>query len=369
MLTRRRGWAIGVAALAAVAAGATPSPAAQETPGVNAYVVSNLVSDGFDPHTTLDQNLVNAWGLAASGTGPWWTANEATETSTLYTGTGGRLPLVVTVAGGPTGVVFNGTSGFTVTSSAASAPARFIFACEDGMIRGWASSVPAAGSTVSYVTVDSRRRAAVYRGLAEAAEADGSTYLYAADFHNGRVDVFDSQWRRLSWKGAFVDRKLPAWYGPFGIQAIGKRVFVTYASPAPVNGNDSPTGGYVDVFTLKGKLLARVARKGPLNQPVDVALAPPTFGKFGGDLLVGNFGDGRIGVYRERPTGKWGYLGALRTPDQRIIEINGIWGLEFGNGGTAGPKDTLYFTAGPHTWRGETEEGVRGLFGSIRAAG
>jgi uncharacterized protein (TIGR03118 family) len=217
--------------------------------------------------------------------------------------------------------------------------------------------------------VDSRHRAAVYRGLAEATDADGSTYLYAADFHNGRVDVFDSQWRRLSWKGAFVDRRMPAWYGPFGIQAIGNRVFVTYASPAPVNGNDSPTGGYVDVFSLKGKLLARVARRGPLNQPVDVALAPPTFGKFGGDLLVGNFGDGRIGVYRELRAGRWGYLGALRTPDQRIIEINGIWGLEFGNGGAAGPKDTLYFTAGPHTWRGETVDGVRGLFGSIRAAG
>jgi uncharacterized protein (TIGR03118 family) len=108
---------------------------------------------------------------------------------------------------------------------------------------------------------------------------------------------------------------------------------------------------------------------GPLNQPVDVALAPPTFGKFGGDLLVGNFGDGRIGVYHEVATNRWAYRGALRTEDQRIIEIDGLWGLEFGNGGSAGPKEALYFTAGPHTWRGETVEAVRGLVGTITPVG
>ena len=125
----------------------------------------------------------------------------------------------------------------------------------------------------------------------------------------------------------------------------------------------------MDVFDLRGKLLARVGRMGPLNQPVDVALAPPTFGKFGGDLLVGNFGDGRINVYQERATNRWAYLGALRTPNQQILKINGLWGLEFGNGASAGPKEALYFTAGPHTWHDETEEGVRGLFGTITPAG
>jgi uncharacterized protein (TIGR03118 family) len=116
-------------------------------------------------------------------------------------------------------------------------------------------------------------------------------------------------------------------------------------------------------------LLARIGRMGPLNEPVDVALAPPTFGKFGGDLLVGNFGNGRIGVYQERARNRWAYLGALRTPDQQIVEINGLWGLEFGNGASAGPKEALYFTAGPHTWHEETEENVRGLFGTITPAG
>ena len=183
------------------------------------------------------------------------------------------------------------------------------------------------------------------------------------------MDVFDANWRPIRWKGAFVDPKIPAWYNEFGIQAIGGRIFVTYASPAPANGNDAPTGGYVDVFDLRGKLLARVGRMGPLNQPVDVALAPPTFGKFGGDLLVGNFGDGRINVYQERATNRWVYLGALRTPNQQNLKINGLWGLEFGNGASAGPKEALYFTAGPHTWHAETEEGVRGLFGTVTPAG
>jgi uncharacterized protein (TIGR03118 family) len=355
-------------ALAAVLITAAPASSAHRAAGVNAFVVRGLVSDGSLAGTTLDTNLVNAWGLAASSTGPWWIANHATETSTLYDGTGRKLPLVVTVPGGPTGTVFNGTAGFVVGDGSASAPARFIFACEDGKIRGWAGSVPAAGSTVTEVAVDNARRGAVYRGLAEATAPDGSTYLYAADFHNGRIDVYDASWRPIRWKGAFVDRKIPAWYNEFGIQAIGGRIFVTYAAPAPVNGNDSPTGGYVDVFDLKGRLLARVGRMGPLNEPVDVALAPPTFGKFGGDLLVGNFGDGRIGVYRQLGN-RWAYRGVLRTPDQRVIEINGLWGLEFGNGASAGPKEALYFTAGPHTWVGETEEDVRGLFGTITPAG
>jgi len=357
-------WTLAIALASTLVTAASASPG-QRADGVNAYVVRGLVSDGYLAGTTVDSNLANAWGLAASETGPWWIANESTDTSTLYDGTGQKRPLVVTVSGGPTGVVFNGTSGFVVRSGSASAPARFIFACEDGTIRGWAGTVPAANSNVSHVAVDNGRRGAVYRGLASATAPDGSTYLYAADFHNGRIDVYDANWRPIKRKGAFVDRKIPAWYNEFGIQAIGGRIFVTYAGPAPVNGNDSPTGGYVDVFDLRGKLLARVGRMGPLNQPVDVALAPPSFGKFGGDLLVGNFGDGRIGVYREVAKDRWAYRGPLRSPDQRVIEINGLWGLEFGNGGSAGPKATLYFTAGPHIWFGETEEDVRGLFGTI----
>ena len=368
LVARNRCLWIPAFALGVVLGTVAPASSAHRVTGVNAFIVRGLVSDGSLSGTTFDSNLVNAWGLAASETGPWWVANEATETSTLYDGTGRKLARVVTVAGGPTGVVFNGTSGFVVTAGAASAPARFIYACEDGRIRGWAGSVPAEGSNATEVAVDNSHRGAVYRGLAQATAPDGSRYLYAADFHHGRVDVFDANWRPIRWKGAFVDKKIPAWYNEFGIQAIGARIFVTYASPAPPNGNDSPSGGYVDVFSLKGKLLARVGRMGPLNEPVDVALAPPTFGKFGGDLLVGNFGDGRIGVYQERTRKRWVYRGALRTPDQKNIEVNGLWGLEVGNGGSSGPKEALYFTSGPHTWHDESEEDVRGLLGMITPA-
>ena len=145
--TNRCLWLVTFAAVTVVLGTAAPASSAQEVAGVNAFAVRGLVSDGFLAGTTVDSNLVNAWGLAASGTGPWWVANENTETSTLYDGTGRKLARVVTVAGGPTGVVFNGTTGFVVTSGGASAPARFIYACEDGKIRGWAGSVPTTAPT------------------------------------------------------------------------------------------------------------------------------------------------------------------------------------------------------------------------------
>ena len=163
--TNRRIWILAIA-LAPVLIAAAPASSADRAAGVNAYLVRGLVSDGHLAGTTVDSNLVNAWGLAASDTGPWWVANDATDTSTLYDGTGQKRPLVVTVQGGPTGIVFNGTTGFVVRDGAASAPARFIFACEDGKIRGWAGSVPAPNSVVTEVAVDSAQRGAVYRGLA-----------------------------------------------------------------------------------------------------------------------------------------------------------------------------------------------------------
>jgi uncharacterized protein (TIGR03118 family) len=142
---------------------------------------------------------------------------------------------------------------------------------------------------------------------------------------------------------------------------------VTYVWRAPVNGNDAPTGGYVDEFDRDGRLVARVAHKGALNAPWGLAVAPRSFGRFGGDLLVGNFGDGRINAYR-RAGDRWRHDGALRARDGKPLVVNGLWGLAFGNDGTAGPKDTLFFSSGPHDWRGVTELGVHGLLGSITAA-
>jgi uncharacterized protein (TIGR03118 family) len=167
--------------------------------------------------------------------------------------------------------------------------------------------------------------------------------------------------------GAFADPAIPAWYAPFGVHAIGGHLFVTYVARAPVNGNDSPSGGYVDEFDLDGRLVARVARKGALNAPWGIALAPHSFGRFRGDLLVGNFGDGRINAYR-RSGAHWSYDGTLHDAQGKPLVVNGLWGLAFGNGRAAGRADTLFFASGPHDWRGETELGVHGLVGSVTAA-
>jgi uncharacterized protein (TIGR03118 family) len=337
--------AVAVAIVALATAGAASSAR------LNRFTVQRLVSD------RADAQLVNAWGLAASATGPWWVANEARSSSTLYDGNGRKQALAVSVPGGPTGVVFYGGRGFLVRSGGAAAPARFLYACEDGMIRGWSPTVPDSWSTEAVVAVDAGGSAAVFRGLAVARDR-----LYATDFHNDRVLVFDSRWRRIARPGAFVDRAIPAWYAPFGIQAIGSRIFVTYAWRAPVNGNDAPTGGYVDEFDLDGRLVARVGHSRELDQPWGIALAPRGFGRFGGDLLVANFGSGAVNAYARR-NGRWSFDGRLP------VKAPGVWGIAFGNGAAAGPRTTLFYAAGPHRWHGATEVDVHGEIGSIAPAG
>jgi uncharacterized protein (TIGR03118 family) len=342
-----------LAIVAAVAVGAGGAGGAARSG--NVFVVHTLVTD------RADTELVNSWGLAASPTGPWWTANEARSSSTLYSGSGAKQLLRVAVEGGPTGIVYNPTRGFVVRAGGASGPARFIYAGEDGTIRGWSPVVPHGWSTEAMVAVDEAGRAAVFRGLAIAPGR-----LYATDVHNARVEVFDARWRRIDRPGAFVDRAIPAWYAPSGIRVVGRRVFVTYVWRAPVNGNDAPHGGYVDEFDLDGRLIARVAAMGPLHAPWGIAPAPEGFGSLGGDLLVGNFGDGRINVFR-KSKGGWTHRGALRDARGKPIVINGLWGLAFGNGAMAGSRTTLFFAAGPHRWRGDTEADVHGRLGSITA--
>jgi uncharacterized protein (TIGR03118 family) len=303
-----------------------------------------------------DAQLVNAWGLAASPEGPWWVANEGKSTSTLYSGDGRKQALTVAVPGGPTGVAYNGGPGFVVHGNGASAPARFIYACEDGMVRGWAPTVPNGWSKQAVVAVDTGASGTVFRGVTLARGK-----LYATDFHNDRIVVFDSSWRRVVRPGAFVDRSKPEWFAPFGIQAIGDRIFVTYAFRAPVDGNDAPRGGYVDEFDLDGRLLAHVGRADELDEPWGVALAPRGFGRFGGDLLVANFGGGKINAYRRDGDG-WTFRGALS------VTVDGVWGIAFGTGGMSGPPTTLFYAAGPHEWRGATESNVGGELGSIKPA-
>jgi uncharacterized protein (TIGR03118 family) len=329
------------------------------------YVVQRLVADPGFAAPGHDATLVNTWGLAASPTGPWWTANEARDTSSVYAADGRKQALTVTVEGGPTGVVYASGTGFRVSAAGRSGPARFVYASEDGMIRAWSPSVPEGWSSRAEVVVDCAGSAAVFRGLTIARVPGEGERLYATDFHNGRVVVLDERWRPVRTAG-FRDPSIPSWYAPFGIQAIGDRVFVTYAYHAPVNGNDSPDGGYVDEFTLEGRLVAHVDRMGPLAEPWGLAVAPAGFGAVSGDLLVGNFGSGRIDVYRRSGSG-WRSRGQLTRKDGHPIAITGLWALRFGNGGLAGPRTTLFFTAGPHRWFGSSELQVHGLLGSISA--
>ena len=312
-----------------------------------AFSLHRLVTERADPQ------LVNAWGLAASPTGPWWVANEARGSSTLYAADGRKQALTVIVPGGPTGIVYNGGAGFVVHAGGASGPARFVYACEDGRIRAWSPSVPHGWSKQAVIAVDAAGSGAIFRGLALAGGR-----LYATDFHNDKVVVYDSKWRRVRLPGSFSDPAISPWYAPFGIHASGGRLFVTYAYRAPVDGNDAPTGGYVDEFDLNGRLVAHVASTASLDEPWGVALAPDGFGRFGGDLLVANFGSVRILAFARNGSG-W-------EPDGELpVKAPGVWGIAFGTGGMSGPRTTLFFASGPHRWHGSSEAGVGGLLGAI----
>jgi uncharacterized protein (TIGR03118 family) len=345
----------------AACASAALVAAARSTAREETFVVRRLVADVPGHAAHVDPQLVNPWGLAATPTGEWWTGNEARESSTLYSGTGRKTLLDVHVDGGPTAVVFNRGRGFVERGGGRSDPARFIYACEDGVVRAWTPTVPTGWSTRA-VPVFHGGPASLYRGLALL-----GSRLYVTDFHNARVVVLDSRWRQVPLShGAFTNPGVPPWYAPFGIAAIAGHIFVTYAWRAPVNGNDSPTGGYVDEFTPDGRLVARLPRT-RLNEPWGLTLAPKGFGDVGGDLLVGNFGEGTIAAYR-RSQARWIFDGYLRRRDHRPIAISGLWSLAFGNDGLAGSSRTLFFTAGPHRWRGPTEQSVHGLLGAIEPA-
>lgn len=324
------------------------------------YAQHNLVSDGAVPADLVDAELVNAWGLAASSTSPWWIADNGTGLSTLYNGnTGAKSALTVTVPGAPTGVVFNGGTGFVVSNGTLEGPALFLFASEDGTISGWNRDVT---GTNAVVLVDNSAGGAVYKGLAIASTPEGDL-LYATNFHAGTVDVFDSSFHPVP--GGFADPTIPDGYAPFGIKTFDDVVLVTYALQDADKHDDVPGQGhgYINMFDTAGRFLRRVTEKGQLNSPWGLAFAPGNFGKFSGHLLVGNFGDGRIHAFdpiKLNGKGEFQHRGPLHSADGNPIEIDGLWGLAFGNGVNAGPTDVLFFTAGPF-------QEQHGLFGKLVA--
>ena len=254
--------------------------------------------------------------------------------------------------------MFNGTTDFVVTSGAASAPALFIFASLSGAVTGWHPAVPPPAPSTSAQPAFQASDGAVYTGIALANNGSGN-FLYLADFRNGKIDVLNANFQLTSLAGSFDGPNLPAGYVPFNVAAIGGKLFVSYAKQDP----DAPNGiaehqrGFINVFDLNGNFERRLVSQGKLDAPWAMVVAPAGFGDFGGDLLVGNFGDGRINAY-DPATGA--FQGTLRESPGRAIEIDGLWGLVFGNGISAGDATTLYYAAGP-------EHETEGLFGKITA--
>jgi len=336
------------AAFAALATG-LPAQAAS-------FEVVNLVTDDQAAHPAqiTDPGLVNAWGISYSPTSPFWVSSNGAGTSTLYTVNPttqltAKSALTVTIppGGGPvTGQVFNTGAGSGAFNSD-----NFLFVSEDGTVAGWRGAL---GTTAETLVTGSA--ANNYKGSAFAS-VGGSSYLYAANFRGGSIDVVRGSAAAPTLTGNFLDPTLPSGYAPFNIQNLGGTLYVAYAK-RDANGADEIAGsgfGYVDSFNLQGQFVSRIASQGTLNAPWGLAIAPSSFGALAGSLLVGNFGDGRINAY---DTTSHAFLGQVTDGSGAALAIDGLWAITPGNNGNGGSNSLLYFSAGPD---GETH----GLFGVL----
>ena len=336
-----------------------------------AFSLTNLVADiAGGTATNIDANLVNPWGVSIpQGTAFAWVANNHTDTSTLYDGNGKAQPhaspLIVNFTAGfdATGVVFSASNtDFQVTSGALTGAARFIFDGEGGMLAGWSPAVDAN----HVITVYTDANGAIYKGLA-IADNGGAAYLYATDFHNNKVDVFDANFVKQAVSPTaftFTDPNLPAGYAPFGIQAVANgaggatQLYVTYAKQQAPDNVDNENGaglGYVDIYDTNGQLIKRLISGGLLNAPWGIALAPVDFGTLGNALLIGNFGDGAINGY-DPSTGV--FVGTVKDAGGTALATPGLWGIAFGNDANNQPHNTLFYAAG-------TNDEANGNYGRI----
>jgi uncharacterized protein (TIGR03118 family) len=346
----------GAAALA-VGFGLGPANAA------TTFNVTNLVSDGFVPAAVTDSSLINPWGISSGPTSPFWVADNASGVSTLYSTSGAKVPLTVTIpppggavgTGSPTGTVFNGAASDFHLTAAANSGAAFLFDSEDGTISGWS---PKVSMTSAILEVDNSAggAGAVYKGLAIGSVA-GQQFLYASNFRSGEVERYDSSFSLVN---SFTDPNVASGYSPFNVQVLGGNLFVTYALQDAAKHDDvaGAGNGYVDEFSLSGAFEKRlVSLGGQVDSPWGLDIAPSSFGSLAGDLLVGNFGDGTISAF-DATTGA--FQGQLLGADGKPFEEGDLWALSTGNGGAGGDPSKVYFTAG-------LSDEAHGLFGSISA--
>jgi len=371
--SRKLGWhfghAIQVSLLAGLAAG---SLGAQTTPP-NMFLQHNLVSDLAGVADHQDKNLINPWGNGF-GQSPFWVGDNGSGLSTLYNGLGVANSIVVNIpspggvvtGGHVTGVMQNAFSAnAAVLDVAAGKPASFLFCTGDGILAGWNSSVD---STHAKVLFDNSASGADYTGCALGGTAT-APFIYAANFSKAGVDVFDGGFNLNpgNFAHAFVDAAIPTGYAPFNVHLLNGQLYVVYAKQGVSKATQSfgAGNGYVAVFDLNGNLISNLISQGALNAPWGVALAAPAFGPFGGDLLVGNLGDGTINAFN--PT-TGALVGTLNGPGGTPISIQGLWEIAFGSGAQSEDSGTLYFTAGPGTLGTATDPLYsHGLLGSIQA--
>lgn len=316
----------------------------------------NLVSDDPLAHAQItDPGLVNAWGVAYGPTSPFWVSSNGAGTSPLYrvdpatqATTKQALTVAIPGAGNVTGQVFNPTAAAGNFNGD-----LFLFVSEDGTVSGWRPSLGATAEVLATAAADN-----VYKGAAFGSIA-GSSYLYAANFRGGTIDVIKGSAAAPDLPGRFVDPGLPAGYAPFNVQNLDNSLYVAYAVQDAAR-EDEVAGaglGLVDRFDLSGNFLGRVATGGSLNAPWGLALAPASFGAWAGALLVGDFGDGRINAFDATTHS---FLGQVTGADGTPLSIDGLWALTPGNDGAAGSSDLLYFSAGP-------DDETHGLFGVLMA--
>ena len=323
------------------------------------FVQTNLSSNIPGLAANFDPNLINPWGNSFSATSPIWVSDQGAGVATLYGGNGAAVPLVVSIPTtgpnppqGPTGQVFNSTSSFLLTNGNGQ-KATFLFDTLAGSIAGW--------NTGTTAVTQLSNAGASYTGLALGSSAAGDT-LYAANFGQAKIDAISAGFADENLVGSFTDPNLPAGYSPYNIQNIGGSLYVEYAFVDPVTHRASVGAGQglVDIFDANGNFVKRlIDAGGALDAPWGITLAPALFPMFGGDLLVGNFGDGTVHAFN--PT-TGALLGSLTDSSNNPIANPGLWAIEFRAAGATGfDPNTLYFTAGIN---GERD----GLFGAIAAA-